>query len=420
MQAMNNYSAKSVCVVDNGQFVELAVRLARDFGTAYYFNPWVSAFPRMSDAAVGEGIPEIQLLYSLWDHLDKIDLWVFPDIYFADIQHFLRAQGRRVWGAAGAEWLELDRWSTHNRQLELGIGTPITERIVGIDLLRRRLAEVEDKWVKVAVFRGDFETYHHLRYFTSEPWLNDIQNKFGPLAREVEFLVQESVPGVEIAYDGWTIDGRFPDRSLFGYEVKDLGYVGHVKPYTELPQQIREVNAAFSDLLHEERCRSFLAFEMRVAEDGIPIVIDPCMRCGSPPTEANMELWSNLAEVLWEGAAGNLVQPTSIADYAVMALIHSPYAIAHWMAVDFPPEFRQWIKFRYLTVLNGRHYFVPQDVPMAEIGAVVGLGNTLEEAIAHVDMIAPGVQGYQIEVHNAVFDKAREAIEEGEAYGIEF
>ena len=114
------------------------------------------------------------------------------------------------------------------------------------------------------------------------------------------------------------------------------------------------------------------------------------------------------------------MQPVPIADYAVIAMVHSPYAIAHWMAVDFPKEFRQWIKFRYLTVLDGRHYFVPQDVPMAEIGAVVGLGKTLDEAIAHVDMIAPGVQGYQIEVHNAVFDKAKEAIEEGEVYGIDF
>jgi hypothetical protein len=413
-------SKNIACVIDQGMHVELARRLARDFAAVYFYQPWKWAFPRLVDAAVGEGVPEIQRVYNLWDVIDQVDLFVFPDVLDGDLQAYLRGRGHRVWGSGKAEILELDRMEFLQRAEEVGITTPATRQIMGIDELRGYLETVENKWVKVSTFRGDCETYHHINRFCSEPWLNDVQKKLGPLGHESEFLVCDNVEGVELAYDGFTVDGEFPDKTLFGYEIKDMGYCGKVKPYSQLSVPLREVNAAFAPILKSYQCRSFVAFEARIGWDGIPVVIDPCMRSGSPPTEVNQEMWSNFSEILWEGASGKMVSPIPVASYAVMAIIRSNYANSNWMALALPEQERQWIKLKNLCMLDGQSYCVPGDVPMPEIGAVVGLGNSLEQALERVNAIAPAIQGYEVEVCLSSLDTAQERIAEGERYGIRF
>jgi len=42
------FKSKKALVFDHGLSFELAARLARDFGTVYYYMPWVFDFPRSS------------------------------------------------------------------------------------------------------------------------------------------------------------------------------------------------------------------------------------------------------------------------------------------------------------------------------------------------------------------------------------
>ena len=56
-----DYSNKTVCVLDQGLFVELAVTLAKVFGKVYYWFPWQSAFPKSNSLLVGKGIPNVEL-----------------------------------------------------------------------------------------------------------------------------------------------------------------------------------------------------------------------------------------------------------------------------------------------------------------------------------------------------------------------
>lgn len=419
--ADDDLSSKTCFVYDNGLFVELAVRLARDFGKVYYYHPFKSAFPRLRDASVGEGLLGVERVYDLWDVADQVDLWVFPDVYDGDLQSFLRNRGDRVWGSGDAQFLELDRWKTRKLQQELGVPGPPTQKVVGVEALRKHLANRTNKWIKVSYFRGDGETWHHHTAFVSEVYLDELVKRYGPLGHQVEFIVEDNVEGVEIGYDGWTIDGEFPESSLFGIEVKDLGYIGRVLPYSKLPRQIRDVNRAFSPILKEGRCRSFVSFEMRVGPAGDPVMIDPCMRCGSPPTEIWMEMFENLSQVIWEGAAGNMVVPEPIAEWACIAMIHSPWAVHNWTPIAIPNEVRKWVKLRNLTRVDGRDYFVPQPgIELPEIGAVVGLGNSMKEAIAHLDSVAKQVDGYNITIHKDALEKAQESIKEAEKVGIKF
>src|ERR1700682_2734347 len=88
--------SKRVRVCDNGLFLPLAMRLSRDFGEVEYFKPWVSQAPTSMSLLVGEGFDEVTRIKSLWDNMDSVDLWVFPDILFGDIQSHLVKLGHRV------------------------------------------------------------------------------------------------------------------------------------------------------------------------------------------------------------------------------------------------------------------------------------------------------------------------------------
>ncbi len=392
--------------------------MSRDFKSVYYYMPWKSAFPKRSDACVGEGIPGVERIYDFWDYVGNADLIIFPDVYDADLQVFLRKQGKRVWGSGNTEWLELDRMSTRKLQKELKVAAPPTKRIVGIEKLKDHLKEHNDLWVKVSAFRGDQETWHHIKYFTSEPFLNDLARGYGPLGESMEFVVEDNIEGVEIGYDGYTVDGQWPDKSLFGIEVKDLGYLGVIKPYAKLPEQIQEVNSKFAPILKEGKCRSFVSFEMRINKSREPVVIDPCMRCGSPCFEVWQELYENLAEIFWYGAEGKMVNPKPIAKWAVMAMIHCSYATKNWTPLFIPPKVRKYVKIRNLTQVGGHSYFVPQRSELPEIGAVIGMGDSMQEAIDQMEEVEDQVDGYQVIIHKDSLDKAKEAAEQAEKYGI--
>ena len=59
---------------------------------------------------------------------------------------------------------------------------------------------------------------------------------------------------------------------------------------------------------------------------------------------------------------------------------------------------------------NKTHYFIPTDVEMEEIGSVVAVGKTLDEAIKKVKEIAEQVEGDCISINTDAFNDANEAI----------
>src|SRR5882724_7828370 len=107
---MTAYTSKTVCVVDNGLFVELALTLTPHFKRVYYFSPWSqSGYPRSNALLIGHGVPNVTRIESIWEVLDEVDLFVFPDVYFGSLQLHLAALGKRVWGGRMGEEIELAR-----------------------------------------------------------------------------------------------------------------------------------------------------------------------------------------------------------------------------------------------------------------------------------------------------------------------
>ncbi|XUM21053.1 hypothetical protein ACRAVF_27200 [Bradyrhizobium oligotrophicum S58] len=119
---MTDLSTKSVCVYDYGAFVTLAEYLVGKFGRVFYFCPWQDAYPSSPPRIVGTGIPGVtRIERDIWDYLDEIDLFIFPEVCDGSLQEHLVSLGKRVWGSRSGEELELDRVGTKKLFKKLGM-----------------------------------------------------------------------------------------------------------------------------------------------------------------------------------------------------------------------------------------------------------------------------------------------------------
>jgi hypothetical protein len=418
---MDNLKTKSVLVADHGLFMEVAPRLAREFGEVKLWVPWMSGYPKAAPAFVGTGLPGVERVQNFWDHAPDVDLIVFPDLYMADMAEVCRGRlNKPVWSHLRAESLELDRMGTRRLQADLGIAAPKTKYFVGVAALADYLRNHEDKWVKISTFRGDGETWHHETWHTTEVYLDHFRNRVGALADSYEFLVEDNVEGIEVGYDGFTVRGEWPEASYWGFEVKDQGYIGKFSPYGELPKPMRDINAKVASILKEESATGFCSFEFRLTKGGEAMMIDPCLRLGSPPSEGTMEGYDNLGEIIWEGAHGRLAPVVSAGEFIAIAMMHSSFALTNWVPIDVPKGIERWVKLRNKAVIDGKIYHVPTQGDMPEIGAVVAVADDLDKAISLVKERAAQVKGYLIEVHVESLDAAQEEIEKAKDYGIDF
>lgn len=408
---MNNFKNKTVCVVDNGLFCELAVTLAKSFGKVLYYAPWEQSFPRSNDTLVGEGLPDVKRIPSIWPVLDDIDLFVFPDIFHGPLQVHLVKLGKRVWGGRLGENLEILRGLGKRWIKEVGLEVGPWRAIRGLDNLREYLKANEDQYIKIAINRGDMETFHSPNYKLIETRLNQLGHSLGPKQHIQEFIVESPIqPAIEVGYDGYTIDGKYPSTALYGIEIKDTAYLGQVVPYRELPAGAQEVNKKLSGLFANWTYRGFFSSEIRI-KGGKPYLIDPCCRMASPPGELYQVMMTNLADILWHGAMGDLVEPEFSDVWGAQLVMRSSWAEHNYLPIDFPPSVRENVKISYLTRIQGRYNFIPQPVEMAEFGSVVATGSSPEDAIRNVTKIAEKIEAYGLKFNFEALEDAKADME---------
>ncbi len=405
---MKKYADKTVCVYDNGLYFSVAQKLADSFDKVYYYTNWEGAFPTSNETLLGSGFPNVERINRFWDKVDEIDLFVFPFIYNSDLQKYLVKQGKRVWGCREGDSMEIYRWDFLQYMIKLGMNVAHTDLVVGIDDLHKHLKKVEDKFVKTdAMTRGDIETFHHLNYDITEPILDKLAYELGPKQNSIRFIVQDPIPtAAEIGYDGYVIDGQFPDECLFGIEVKDKGYIGEVRKYADLPKEIKEINDALAATFKAYGYRGMFSSEIRIGEDGKAYLIDPTCRFPSPPTSVVLELYSNLAEILWEGADGNLIQPEFAAKFGAEIIGTSEFLKEGFMQIFYPEADAQFVKQANVCMIDGKTYAIPKYPNFDWVCEVVGIGNTLEETIADLKDRCDRIKGYKLALDCSILDGA--------------
>lgn len=408
---MTSYKNRTCLIYDHGLFVELAITLSKSFGRVLYYAPWENCAPKSNVRCIGEGIEEIERVPDIWSHIDEIDLFVFPDVYEGALQKYLADQGKRVWGCRMGEELELDRVAAkeHCRRLGIDIG-PYTV-VKGIDALRAHLKRHKNQFVKIPALRGDMETFKADNYELIEPRLNELAHNVA--SKTMEFICEDEIPdAIEVGYDGYTVDGRFPKEGIVGVEIKDEAYMGVAMPYRDLPDAVKGVNQCLSKTLRQYNYRGFLSTEIRATPDGKAYLIDPCTRCPSPPSELYQMMISNLADIVWQGSEGIVIDPEFIKPFGAQLLLISDWADKNWQQVDFPASIREHVKLHNLMVIDGEYYVSPQWTGNPAVGAVVAMGDTQEEAIAECKRLAKMVEGYSIEKPESALDKAGEQLTE--------
>src|SRR5215472_14367221 len=403
----------TVCVYDHGLFLHLARVLSKDFHRVLYYVPWESGYPRSNIPRIGDGFPEIERVLSPWPYYDESDVWCFPDCYEGELQQHLVNMGKPVWGCKRGEFLELDRPASkeHSKNLAIDIGNYAV--VTGTDELRDYLKTHNDVYMKLSAYRGDTETMHVPNFDAAEIQLDELDRNLGAKKKVMEFVVEDAINGaLEVGWDGYVIDGRFPKNAILGVEMKDKAYVGKTMRYERLPENVKDVNAKLAPTLKKVGYRGFMSTELRCTDDGKAYLIDPCARMGSPPGELYGIWISNIGEIIWEGSQGILVEPDYTAKYGAMVLLLSDWADSNWQQVEFPAKYKDNVKLRNYCIIDGTRYVIPQWTGMPEIGAVVAVGDSARAAMDQVRAIADEVHGHSIEKPCDALDDALRDLKE--------
>jgi hypothetical protein len=417
---MKKLSDVTAMVIDLGIFVEMARTLGKTCKKVYYCNPsWVSSFPTLNSAYVGFGFPEIEVVLSPFDHFEDIDLYIFPDVGHGRLQAYLESVGKAVWGCRMGEELEFERVACKQLMKSLGLPVGPYKVVKGMKALRVYLKEHKNVHVKIEKFRGSFETFKSKNYASVEPKLDEVEYKFGAFKEVVEFVVEDDLPDrFEAAIDCYNIDGQTPTKTLFGPEIKDLGYAAVFTDYNKIHKSFREFDKKIAPILEQYNYRSFYSPEMRIGKDQKAIMIDLCARSPSPPNELYQVFYKNLADIIWQGANGTCIDPDPISKWGVEILIHSDWATKNWQPVSIPKQYKDFVKLRNAVQIEGKLYAMPQVGEMPEIGSIVGYGNTLDAAKKMALEIAESVDGYYIRIPKESLDDADKEIEKAKEMGV--
>jgi len=414
---------KIALVFDDGLYLSLAVRLSRDFKHVYYFSEWRGEYPKSKNDWIGRGIPKVERVESWEAYIDEVDVFIFPSIYFGETQLLLESLGKRVWGSRLGDEFELQRYKSNKFFKSKGLAQPEMKQIIGIDALRKALQKTDDKWIKTNLYRGDGETWHHSNYKTSEAYLDEIEYKLGAASKQLEWLIVDPIDGddiVEYGYDGYCIDGNFPDKTIFGYEVKDVSYCCVVKEYKKFSPLITEFNDVIAPELEKHRYRNFFHTEGRCGKDKVSKITDITCRLGSPPGELYMEMLQNLSEIIWHGSDGKMIQPVFEGKYGIEIMLDSPWAENRWYNIDFPDSISRWVKLRNYCIIDDTYHVIPRFSDFDNIGALIAIGDSIEECLEKAKKYKEKIEAFKLDIPTSAIDKAQEVIKKGESIGLKF
>jgi hypothetical protein len=278
----------------------------------------------------------------------------------------------------------------------------------------------EDKlWIKINLTRGDTETFPIESYDLGKNRLDKLEASLGPVAELKEFIVEDNLSDtVDIAIDTVAIDGKYPTKALLGTEEKGEAYVCAAKDWSALPENLVDIYDKLSPTLAKFEYRNFLSLECRVREQEIWLG-DPCARAGSPPFELQLNMLSNLPEILWEGADGKVVEPEYAAKYGFELIVHSDWADLDPLLIEFPDKYRDQIKLRYSTKFGKQTWIMPQHGG-PRVAGIVTCGDNLDACFDEATEISKTLRGCKIETFTRSIPALKESLEKLREWGVQF
>ena len=417
-----NLRDKVVLCFDFGSQIAVAQRLSRDFGRVLLYIPSVTnGFKDHKAHGIGRGIEGVERVDDWWDYFEEIDCFVFTDIYMGGLQNYLRSIGKSVFGGGKASELESDRLGFLKLLKELGLPTLTYEVANGVDDLDYKLRNVEDKYIKASL-RGDLETFHHHNYELSQTELRRLKHDMGTYAKDETYLICDPIDAIgEIGVDTFCVNGQFPKESSCCLEIKDSCAVSKIVRYDQLPKQVRESADKFAPVLQSYDYRAAFSTEVRIDDKKVGYFIDPTLRFPEPNTALTLEQYENYSEIVWEVANG--IVPTIKYKYlwGCELIGKSDLGQSEPIAIQFPEQYKNNVKIKNLVVDDkGTHWYSPNGIEMKECCSVVGLGQSMEQAIKMAVEIAKTVKGHDLKFNTDCVEDAREELKNLSKHGIRF
>ena len=396
---------RSVGFIDTNLGIDHVIAVSKDFDTYLYIDGG-GAFPSIENNCTGDGFTGIKKVEDIGGVIDK-DLIVITDCYYGGLADYLRKKGRRVFGAS-LEWtrIENDRVYGWKRLKEMGVGVPKGVVVRGLDGLLNYIRKNQDGkrvfFIKISKYRGNKETGGSVLN-DSEAMTAITQAGFGPYLKDLEMLVQDRCPGVELGFDAF-FSGDFLRPYFYTIEVKGSGTVAKVVESCAIDDLI--LNKIKPSLV-ETDYRGNISFEFFYDGDRV-YVIDVCSRNPYPCSAIQSHFIKNYADVLWAIGSKQNIRLDIDKKYYAQVGVYTEEADT-WRVIHFPNKIRDRVGFRRVVIKDGQYYFVPGDNLVA---TAVGMGDTPEEAIKEAGSIAEQIECSNSYVPADFFDKAMGVIEE--------
>jgi len=423
MKKKSYLNDKTCLIYDYGLCLEIARKLAEKFGKVFYYVPWQDAFPTIHKSLIGVGFEDegVYKINSFWDFVDDVDIICAFDTYCQDVFEYLKLKGYKVFAPGFGEWLENDRIFGRQIQAQADLPTQQSVKIVGVDNLREYLKENPEVYVKLNSFRGLIETFYSKDYQSSEIFLDYISEKLGQTKNMIEFLVEKKIEGVEPGYDGFVVNGQYPNYGIFAYEKKGSGYIASVMKYEEIPEPVRIINDKLSPFFEQNKIKSFFSTEVIVSKDGKGYLIDPTVRSPMPvPTAVQLEIYDNIPEFIYEATINDkLIDLEPKYKYGGGVALDSEWANDNWMEIIIKDkEILPYVKFRRVIKKDGRFFAIPG---FSSLCSVIGLGNTIDEVIQQVKDRLELITGFEIQKNITGLLEVKKDIELGKKeYNLNF
>lgn len=377
---MKETSQSTCCVVDHGLFTFFAEKLGEQFDRVLYWSPYDTFAPIVQEAFVGDGLPNVERIMNVWDHIREVDVFCFPDVGFGGMQRALVSLGHAVWGHRGGDVQETNRGLFLKTLRSLGLPVPPHRAITGVTALREYLRGRRNMFVKISKFRGNFETFNFVDWKSSEGDLDYFAYKLGPVKELLAFYVFDAIEtDIEDGFDTYNVNGRWPDTVFHAMENKDKSLIGTLQKFADLPEEVRSVADAYGPVLEGYDYRGFFSAEIRIKEDK-SYFIDPTCRAASPPMQCLCNLVANLGEIVLAGAHGELVEPKGQSEFAAQAVVTVERDKSDWLVIELEPELRKRMKIGFACGINSR-VCVPPTPLKNMVGWLVATGDSIEETV---------------------------------------
>ena len=419
-QAVADLSRESILTIDYGYYMEVARALGgkNGFGMNLYGTNWHSYSPTPDRCFMGFGMEGLCHVEEFYDYIAMATVIAFFDVGDYALQRRLRKEGKKVFGAAGSEIIELDRVVFKDVLKAAGLASPPYEVICGVDALVKHLKENDNLWIKGdSKWRGLKETWYHEDYETSYSVVDELAFLLGCLRNAIDipssparWVCESPWPGIESGADYFYSAGKVLPIGTYGFEEKNEGYICKAMPVELMPKAVRKVQVGM-DQFHLSCCTSGGAStEVRILceklygfDIGEGYFLDATQRIGSPPAEIITGLYSNLPHIVRACAFGEMITPAPVAKYAAQVILKSGIAMTGNCPVSVDPGFESSVRFRRQCIINGVTNIIPMNADEI-IGAAVGYGRTKEEAQDKALEAADHVHCKELFYNAAVFE----------------